>query len=499
MTSNAILINDYLIKWDELIKKGSSSQVRIEIQDLLKTQRIPRKYRLGVASVLRRLALFDKAISLLYPIVRPVEKKPTPASAEEIVEYASNLIQTGCLFEGRDLLNEIGSKKFPQRDLFYAFSFFSEWDYKSAVPLLQNYVESPLITPYQKSIGEVNLFAALVAADKSDEAFKLRDKLKPQLRDSGNMLLYANCCEIESQLLIQSQNFINSEAHLKEIESLFQKLGEPYIYYIQKWSLVSKISAAIYKKQFLNSDLNSLKEFRSKFHKNSFPEVARDCDNWLAHFSKDEKLLSTVYFGTPWFSYKEKILSRNPWFHPDSEKIIWPLNNQNKKTPHSTKLFFESYDLPFQMLQILFSDFYSQWSTGSLFGTLYRNEYFNPQSSPQKLKQIARRAREFFKTSKIPLHLILKNGKWTLDSKKCFKFEKLPLLNQRSSKDEWTLQEFISRCKKINPNPNTWLSTGKIAKCLRMPTRTCHTYLTRALQNHLVTKKGRFKSTKYRF
>jgi hypothetical protein len=483
--------------WDEQIKSGLSAKVHDEILKLIAQERVPRVKRLAVAGILRRVGCFEQAIGLLYPIVRPSEKNPVAASPAEVVEYASNLIQSGCIYEGRSLLNLISAKAFPQRDLFLGFSYFSEWDYQSSVPLLERYVQSELISPYQKLIGEVNLFAALVASEKNDAAEVLRVHLKSELTVSQNLLLFANCCEIESQLLIHSKKFKESEAHLQKIEPLFKKLGAPYCFYIGKWYWVAKIGWAQDRNKNIEPQIKQFQKFRAQFNGDHFPEVARDCDRWLGYFLKDDSLLNQVYWGTPWLAYRTKIAKENPWFEPKRLKTIWPTPHLGTKAVLSAPLIWNTEILPMRFLQILFSDFYVRWSMGSFSSKLYPTEFYSPQFTPQKLKHVAFRARQFLKEQSIPIQINLKKNKWFLSSRRHF-FLGVTKKTGNDFKGNWRMCDFILMCNKVWDQKNLWFCSSEMAHLLKMPQRTCLYYLQQGLKLKLFQKKGQLKTSRYR-
>lgn len=67
-----------------------------------------------------------------------------------------------------------------------------------------------------------------------------------------------------------------------------------------------------------------------------------------------------------------------------------------------------------RLLCILCSDFVRPLSMGTLISELYPDEYFNPNSSPQKLGQTLSRLRQWLHDHSIPLEILVKNESYKL-------------------------------------------------------------------------------------
>src|SRR5688572_27111330 len=80
----------------------------------------------------------------------------------ERVVLAAIARRTGLIADGMKLLAQLDSKAVPASLLFRAFGHFAQWEYTEARPLLEAYVASSSLTPYQKIVGQVNLASVYV-------------------------------------------------------------------------------------------------------------------------------------------------------------------------------------------------------------------------------------------------------------------------------------------------------------------------------------------------
>lgn len=74
--------------------------------------------------------------------------------------------------------------------------------------------------------------------------------------------------------------------------------------------------------------------------------------------------------------------------------------------------------LLFRLLQALTKDFYRPLPLGSLFSTLYPDEKFNPETSPNRVYQVVKRLRRWFNSQNIPLEIEMQNDFFKLHALK---------------------------------------------------------------------------------
>ena len=152
------LIQD-IEKINELIVSGHGAEARRLLRSLVE-KKVPRAERLSLATLARRSNLHGVALRPLNPVVRPTGKRRRSLTDKEKAEYAASLSYIGAAPEALAILRTVNADGVPESLLYQAFAHFSQWDYAAPIPLLRKYLQSSLITDYQRLIGKVNLLAA---------------------------------------------------------------------------------------------------------------------------------------------------------------------------------------------------------------------------------------------------------------------------------------------------------------------------------------------------
>ena len=114
-TDKNVVINQWqsqIETWEEQIRSGHGGQVRLALLQL-KRNEIPREHLCKVVNLARRTRLERWGMKLLFPFVRG-EKSNLGASAQEICEYSSALMELGSLDEARELLLTVDPAKEPK-------------------------------------------------------------------------------------------------------------------------------------------------------------------------------------------------------------------------------------------------------------------------------------------------------------------------------------------------------------------------------------------------
>jgi hypothetical protein len=152
-------------------------------------------------------------------------------------------------------------------------------------------------------------------------------------------------------------------------------------------------------------------------------ETARECDFYIGFLARDPSLLSQVYFGTPYTSYRKKVRNLAGNLFSPGEQFIW---NQH---PHEsvTEVFdivsgkvasparvMERGRLMHRLMIHLASDFYRPQSVGSLFSELFPGEHFAQQGSNDRVFQLVRRLRIWFKKAELAIEVVENRGQYRL-------------------------------------------------------------------------------------
>jgi hypothetical protein len=164
-------------------------------------------------------------------------------------------------------------------------------------------------------------------------------------------------------------------------------------------------------------------EARSSGHGNT----ARDCDYFRALVTRDRQLFLKVYFGTPYPSFRRKMLAK---FRGDTtipETFDWTGETADGGASVGTLLdLVETHHEPPReslgqgtivrlLLTVLSSNFYDFFSTAALHSRLYPESFYNPDTSPARVYNTVKRVRRWLTDNAIPLAIEERNGAYGLN------------------------------------------------------------------------------------
>ena len=408
---------------NSLIVEGKSAPARAKLRALV-SKKVAPNHRVQVASFARRLSLPLIGLSILNPIVRPTGRsslKPTP---QEVAEYAATLSYIGASEEAIALLKTLNPTAIPQSLLFLAFAHFSRWEYAEALPHLQKYVSSPLLTDYQRLVGKVNLLAALVYERQLKEALPLIVELLKLTTDGNYYLLLGNTLELAAQLSIANGNFKEARHYLKSSLKALEHSDSWDSFFVSKWEVIAELIESKASKK----SLVHLNEIRELALKKKHWETVRDCDRFEAICRHDHTILSRVYFGTPFSAFRSRLIADfgNPAKMETS--YAWDLGMFETNTDTYCKLEVNLGTLHIKnktkqlkvgqsmhrLLMTLSSDFYRPLRVAVLHHHIYPQEYFHPSAAPHKVHEVVRRLRLWFSKAKVPLEINESDGFYQL-------------------------------------------------------------------------------------
>lgn len=488
-------LSELLTQIDSLIRLGESAKAKTLLRNL-PVRRIPTDSRKDLANCARRLNLPSLALRLLHPLVRPngrrVQRGATPA---EKAEYAGSLIRLGAIDEALELLKQLPVADSPEVLLLESFALFAEWNYRSAIVLLQQYVKSPHLTEYQRLVGNTNLAAALTY-ENDDSALPLVSQLIAQADQGKWNVLSVNLrmMQAESAIAAGQYQFARdalSVAHESVSEDTLESL------FIRKWKWVTELYANP------NSSLavEGVKEVREEAIRRNHWETVRNCDYHLAVATKDLILFEKVYFGTPFESLKKRLRAQFPSVTELRDTYDWkcfPGNSPTQLNLFSPERIRERVAglspgrVPYKLLQALCRDFYRPIRVASLHALLYPNEFFNPSSSPARVHQAIKRVRIWFAKNRLPLQITIAQGAYRLIATSPCTIS-IPQKNKFNTTTEYRIyclyqvmshKEFTARDAAKALKLNLW-------KTIRL--------LSAAVEKQTVTRTGKANQTKYRF
>ena len=71
----------------------------------------------------------------------------------------------------------------------------------------------------------------------------------------------------------------------------------------------------------------------------------------------------------------------------------------------------------------MMKDFYRPLRAYELFDLIYKNERFNPESSPNKIYQLVHRTQALLNLSQVPLEIIFQNNYYRLTTKQNYSIQ----------------------------------------------------------------------------
>lgn len=399
-------------RWDELIRLGKGELVRRDLNKV-KPSQVQRSFLVHLAGLARRIGMSNFGAKLLFPYVGLKSDSLVAGSDAEKIEYAACLIELGVLRDAELILGQVDLKSHPEANFSIAQLGFHRWDYDFSIPFLQDYIASSN-EDYRRSIGEVNLVAALIMRDRFQEAKRLLNHLKEYLNSKGYDLLLGSCFELEAQVAIgQNDLAMADQAISRSLELLGESKNVAYLFAL-KWKAILD----------LIQDPNHLKPILSvqkRARLQNVWETVRDCEFQMAKLQKDQDRLERVFYGTPFKEYKNRVLgqcdfelSRQYLFSKPGSRPDRVLSLKKACLVGSPEITLKAGQVPHRILRTLSSDFYAPFSLGRIYSEVFPEEYYDPFSSPERVFKGIQRLRAWFKKYKLPVKVEHQNGGYRL-------------------------------------------------------------------------------------
>lgn len=477
---------------DSLTKLGQRLHVLKEISRIMKAGP-SRTLRPQLARLANRNHAYVLALRILHPIIREDREKTAEAGSESLNIYATSLMWIGALEEAQDCLHRI--KGSTDALLTEAFVHFARWDYQKSMPLLLKYVNSPKTSPYQKLVGQINLLAALIAVGNLKQAIVVYEPLIAELKANSNYkLLYGNCLELRSQIEILENRFESALAYLAQSEQSLSDQPGRYLLYVNKWRALAQLGLAPNDPMALDA----LLKVKAEASELKNWETIRDCDFHLARLNQNQDLLQRILLGTPYQGYHTRVQSLFGISVNESRTLQYcPAQASDK--PESIGLdlnkisensFLNSTSWP--LLQIMTKDIYRPPRMGVVFSGLYKNEYFDPFTSPQRVRNSIFRFNDWAGQTKCGFRIRIGSGD--------FQFVGPAGLGIVSTQRERTLESWQAALKVFKTqNDSRSFSTSDLAKVLGITQRSALQILKKALASNKVQKIGNGKNSRYIF
>lgn len=408
--------SDQLKNIDEHIRKAEFTEARKKIRTL-KTSRFSAAEITQYSKLAVRLSEADLAYAVLkdYFVDVNTQSRHKPAF-DDYVSFGLCIKMFGASEYALTIFDKVQDNKPKEYYIYKAITLFSLWRYTEAVPLLEEYVQLKSLSRYEKLIGQVNLSSALLFVESYDRAEKLLNEIIESCENENYFLLRGNAHEIKAQLFIQKKDYKSAE---KELEKAAQFIkDEKSLYYL----LVEKLRAVC---RFAQNPedaqaLRRLNEIRSRASENNHWETVRDCDYYFAVLKKDLYLLHRLYAGSPYESFRAKLLKGfgNQVAMPDHYEWLgtFPahLNKENRTVPvldlrnNEVKIggsIIKKKSLNFKILQALSHDFYKPIKPFQLYLEIFPDEKLDAFAARNKIFTCVSRLKKILTDAGHPLDI----------------------------------------------------------------------------------------------
>ncbi len=477
---------------DVLTKQGQKQHVLKELIKILKNSP-PKPLLPQLARLANRNHAYVLALRILHPLIRDDREQISEASPEVLNIYATSLMWIGALEESHQCLQRI--KLSTEALLTGAFIHFARWNYHNAIPLLIKYVNSSQIDNYQKLVGQINLLAAFVATGNLKQARSILETLLSVFSENPSYkLLLGNCLELRAQIEILENSYDKALLSLTEAERSLADQPGRYLLYVNKWRSIAQLGLSPQDSE-AHSALAQVKQDALKLRN---WETLRDCDFHLARLTQNNTLLQRILLGTPYQGYHDRIQSTFGITVTESRNLEYCPGDVLAK-PRLIGLDLDSISensllnsTSWPLLQLITRDIYRPPRMGVVFSELYKNEYFNPFTSPQRVRNSVFRFNEWAKDHTNSFHIKISQGDFLLMA---------PIgLSVSSTRRERPLDSWQAALKffKLQNNSRSFTSSD-LAKVLGITQRSALNILKKALASRKVQKINRGKNCRYIF
>lgn len=481
---------------DTLIRTAQWSLAR-EALSQIKSKDIPTNELVSVAGLATRANLPKLALNLLRPLVYPAKKFIRPANQSETAEYAIALVRLGADSEAAELLAKVSTTEVPRCNSYKAILLMKQWKYAEAVPLLTDYLSKER-DGYFHTNGLSNLAQSLFFLKRFRELEPFLSELIKHSNEKGMLIHKANAIRYLGMIAFQEKSWKVALSHLEQATQILAQTDGLDSLFVRKWVALTKAFQS-------GGDSSSCKEVetvRNEAINRRHWETVRDIDYHKALLFNDEALGLKLYFGTPYASFRNRLVSNFPNL-PLNKPFLWELGPAGKRprkiidfsaevNPEGGESLKGGHAL-YRLSCILLSDFYRPFGVVSLFDKLFPGDHYNGERSRHRVFQVVNRLRTWFETNKMPLQLDSSEGEYLLTATVPLAMA-IPQDNANS-----TVSLFQHRLNTVYEGLGEEFRTVEVIECLGISRTRATVFIERAIEMRVVEKVGASKDTKYRF
>jgi hypothetical protein len=404
---STIELDRLYLELDDLTKKGQRQLVLERLSFCVKNTKIPREQLARFAQIASRNNAHLTTLKILASEILQMQESRKVTLNSIINTYANALQFIGAIPEAKKILT-YGDES-PEKILTKSFILFSEWKYEQAVPLLKKYIRSTQITSYQRLVGYINLLASYSTLSELAKAQDLIELVEPLFAEHPTAnILKGNFNEIKAQIYLLAKKASLASESLTLARALLEPYGGRYLLFVEKWEAlwIAEKDPAL--------GIDELKKVRKKaVDLNSF-ETIRDCDFHRARLMKNQAAIERILMATPTNAYRNKNIKAHNM--PFKAGAFFSCQLQDLLLPAGPVDFaFEEILLKLNrteriVAQTVFNDLYRSPRLGTLFSSLYPDEYFDPYTSPSRVRNAVKRLNQSLAHLKVPVAFEFKRG-----------------------------------------------------------------------------------------
>lgn len=475
---------------DQLIRSGETRRARAALT-ALKWRQLPRSQMSKFANLCRRAQAPTLAARALFPVVRRETPGGTPANADELAEYAVALQRLGANREALEILHGLtdrtdNPRESAQRGLYISFCLVSQWKYQEAFDVLRRALDQAVGDAYLQRIITINLLAAQIAVGETDGLSARLQDLEEELRHEGAHRLRANALELRAQVHLLRGELDDGENALQAAASLHQDQQAWDQLYIRKWRGILRA--------LKTGDPDDLLQLRAEVEGTGHYESLREIDFHLLRARFEQSRFDYLYFGTPHRSYRRRLLDIGAPLNVDeSTEVHLP------GAPAPTDVIDPMMGLPdlggvpHRVTQLLLRDFYHPYRVAEIFGHLHPDEYFDPETSPNRVHQSLHAARVWYEKLGLDLRIVSRGTRFRLSWSEHYR-----LRVREAILPVTTEQIFQYRLELAASQPETYWSRQEVQTELGCSRASATRFLDPRLNPLILEKRGAGPHVRYR-
>jgi len=486
-----------LARIDSLIREGKTREARAALKDFVAAPGgTARQAAARTAELAHRSGAPDLGIRVLRPYIRPETRRFTAPTSAEILHYAVCLTRVGAIQEAIELFGTLGPDGHPDAALYSTFALVDRWDYAPAIPLLRRYLASAL-GPYQTWVGRINLASALIYEGDVATARAEIDTVLREADASVHRLVRGKALQLMAAVCLDGRDLSGAGRALDEAQALLSTTDTLDALFIRKW----RAFLDCLREGWSDASRARLNDIRQQGAAAGHWETERDCDRFEAIERKDEALLLKLWFGTPYPSYRARLISGfgRPVLLPRGyDHAVGgagrPAGRYDvaRGTATGAKEALKEGQLPHRLLATLASDFYRPFRIAALHAALHPGNHYNPASAPARVHAAVQRTRGWLDAGAVPLLVTEESGFYHLAATRPWTIH-LTATTPTASRSGALLEKLRKQAGE------SIFTASDATRGLDLPYRTVMRVLESGLKEGAIERTGKARSVRYRF